>query len=333
MNQFGDPRVKVAFVATGLDYTHPDLVGKVNLDLSRSFVPEDDVLLEQLFPGAHPVAELGFHATHIASSLTCNLSILACIAPDVDLIGVKVLNKDEFGTIGDVVAGIKYAADIRSHVIALPFAMWAPSYDQWDKVWNWGNPEDRADIIAMIRAIAYAKLKGSVVIADASVPFFLYGIDADADGLDVILPAQAGATTVGCTGSDDTWCNISNYGFTLIDIAAPGGLVPVVPNPPPTTFPPEELVWGACSSFSQFGRLPDECASENQPQYLAILGPQPAVGHAAGVAALIASRYHGFAHGFFVNWKLLRTAVDIETPGRDAYSGWGRVDAYRGLTQ
>lgn len=329
MGKFGIPQVKVAVLGAGIDYRHPDLVGKVDLDLSKSFVPSDDILVEQLFPGAHPIADLGFHTTHVAAQISCNVSFMGCVAPGTTLVGVKVLDLNEFGTIGDVVSGIRYAADAGADVIVATFSMWGPSYPQWgDKIWNWGNSEDRADIIAMIRAILYAKLKGSVVIGEASVPFFGFGIDADADGLDVILPAQAGATTIGCSGTEDVWCEISNYGFSLVHAVAPGGYV----DPENPVIPFEEQIWGPCSSFSQFGRLPDECAFENQPQFITIVGPQVSVAHAAGVAALISSRFGGHLPGFFVNYKLLRSTVDIEQPGRDATTGFGRIDALKAVT-
>lgn len=321
-NFYGDPRVEVAVVGAGIDYRHPDLAGRVDLDKSRSFVESDDILVQQLFPGEHPVADLAFHTTHAASQIACNFTNLSCVAPNVTLVGIKVLDLNEFGTIGDVVSGIKYAGDIRADIIAIPFAMWGPSYPQWEKIWNYTNPEDRADIKAMKRAILWAKLRGAAVLSDVSVPFFGFGIDADNDGWDVILPVQAGATGVGCSGSQDVWCEVSNYGFSLVDVVAPGGWV----DPVTEQIPPEENVWGACSSFTQ-GALVDDCAIENQPQYIIIIGPQPAVGHAAGVAALIDSRFRGHLPGFLVDAWLRVTSADIGTPGRDAFTGWGRVDA------
>lgn len=324
---YGDPDVKVALLGAGVDYRHPDLVGKVDLDLSRSFVESDDILVEQLFPGAHPVADLAFHTTFVAAQITCTVRFLGCVAPAVSLVGVKVLDIDEFGTVADVVSGIMYASEIHADVIAMPWAMWGPADTQWNgRIWNMGNAEDRVEIIAMQRAIAWAKSHGAVVVADASVPFGMPGIDADADGLDVILPAQAGATAIGSSGRFDTYGHISNFGFTLVDAVAPGGFVD--PDNPPAH--PREFIWGACSSFSQFGRLKDECAIQNQPQFIIIIGPLVSVGHAAGVAALIASRYPGMPPAFLTQ-KLLHTAVDIETPGPDAFTGFGRVDAWRAI--
>lgn len=328
LGHFGDPRVKVAVVGAGIDYLHPDLVGTVDLDLSKSFVPSDDILVEQLFPGAHPIADLAFHSTFVAGQIACSLSIFACIAPDVTLVGVKVLDLNEEGTIADLVTGILYSASIGSDVIVLPFNYWGLATSNEAKIYNWGNPEDLPELIAVSRAILWARIRGSVLVTEAAMTFEDNPIDADADGLDVIIPAQNGAIAVGASSSLDTWSTLSNFGFSLVDVAAPGGL-----RLDDGTFPPQELIWGACSGFTQSDPFRDSCARENQPQFAIIIGPRTAASQAAGVAALIASRYQGRRHGFFIQRKLFRTAVDIEAPGFDAFTGHGRVDALRGVTQ
>ncbi len=320
--KFGSEDVTVALIGAGVDYRHPDLAGKVDLERSVSFVPSDDALVEANFPGAHPVADTGIHSTHVASQITCNLSIMACVAPNVRLVGVKVLNLNELGTIDALVSGILHAANIRAQVIAIPFVYWGPaSRVPSEKIWSWSNPDDIADIIAVKLAIAYARIRGSVVIAETGVTFGSDPIDADADGLDVILPAQAGALTITGLGRQKTWGGISNYGFSLVDLGAPGG---AAEPPNPATF--EESIWGACTSFSLFPPLFEECAIDVQPQYTLLVGSQMAVGHASGVAALVSSNSGGRTHGFFVQRKLLRTAIDIDEPGRDAKTGRGIID-------
>ncbi len=333
MHFFGDPNVKVALLGAGIDYRHPDLDGKVDLDLSRSFVAEDDALVESLFPGAHPIADLAFHTTHVAGQITCTLTFLTCVAPDVTLVGVKILDFNEEGSIADLVSGIMYAADV-ADVIAIPFTYWGPGAPNGGRVWNWLDQDDRADILAVRRAIQYARRQGALPIAETSTPFFQFGISADTDGFDVILPAQAGALTIGASGRNEIWSNISNYGITLVDAVAPGGWADpnIPPNPVPFS-PFREFIWGACSSFSQFGRLKTECAFENQPQFLVVLGAQGAVGEAAGVAALIESRWGGRVRQGLVQNLLLRTADDIEGEGIDPFTGRGRINAYRAVTE
>lgn len=47
----GSEDVTVAILDGGLDYTYPDLVGRVDLSRSASFIPFDDALVDAFFPG------------------------------------------------------------------------------------------------------------------------------------------------------------------------------------------------------------------------------------------------------------------------------------------
>jgi hypothetical protein len=104
-------------------------------------------------------------------------------------------------------------------------------------------------------------------------------------------------------------------------------------EPPPGV---NVITVGICSSFTQFTRIrdfPSECNKDTGPQYIFSFGSRSAVADAAGVAALIDSRWHGFLPGVLVRAKLLNTADDILEPGIDAFSGHGRVNARRGVTE
>jgi subtilisin family serine protease len=330
--QFGDPAVKVAILGAGIDYRHPDLEGRVDLDLSRSFVPSDDALVQSLFPGAHPIADLAFHTTHVAGQIACNVRFLSCVAPNVTLVGVKVQDFNEEGSIADLVSGIVYGGEV-ADVVLVPFTYWGPGMPGGGPIYNWKNAEDRASILAVRRAVNYATRQGALVVTETSTPFFQFGANADTDDpLDVLIPSQAGALTIGASGRDDVWSNISNYGSTLVDLVAPGGWADptIAPNPVPFS-PFREFIWGACSSFSQFGRLKDECAFANQPQFLVVLGAGPASAHAAAVAALIDSQYGGRLKGGQLKAVLFRSAVDLESPGYDPFTGHGRIDAKKAL--
>lgn len=324
LGSVGDPDVKVAIVSTGIDYTHPELAGKVDLNLSKNFVPEDAAMVEDLFPGAHPIADLGIHGTYVASLIACNAYGQACPAPNVTLVGVGVLNFEETGVLGDLLEGIYYAANIRSDVIVLP--------ELYGRL-HLTDPDEFLEIFALWRAVTYAKLRGAVVFAAPWTYRGELGYDADADGDELLMPAQAGATVVAATGTEDQWSGISTYGYSLIDVAAPGGQVDLDTVQPP----PDVNVFsvGVCSSFTQevrFG-LPATCNKDNPPQYLFSFGVRASVGLAAGVAALIDSESGGRDRGHKVRAQLLRTADDVLDPGRDAYTGHGRVNAFRAVTE
>src|SRR5690606_15946941 len=64
----GSPDVTVAILDTGIDYRHADLAGLVDLDRSVSFATADDPYVRFYFPGAHLVADIGYHGTHVAAT-------------------------------------------------------------------------------------------------------------------------------------------------------------------------------------------------------------------------------------------------------------------------
>lgn len=321
----GDPAVKVAIISSGIDYTHPELEGRTDLDLSRNFVPEDAAQVEELFPGAHPIADLGIHGSYMASIVTCNAFGQSCGAPNVTLVGIKVQDFEEAMRVGDLVTGLVYAADIGCDV-----ALMADRYDL-----DWTNPDDRLDIIALRRAIQYEKLKGTLPVgASWFTTRGELGIDADLDRNALQMPAEGGMLVVASSGTDDRWSGIADFGYSLIDVAAPGGQVDYDTVQPPLD--PFVFSVGVCSSFTQFTRIrnfPEECNKQSGPQYIFSFGSRPAAAHAAAVAALIASRYHGHLNGYFVRQKLLATADDVGDPGVDPYFGHGRVNARRAVTE
>lgn len=195
--------------------------------------------------------------------------------------------------------------------------------------------DDRLDVLAVLRAVLFAQARGSLVIGASwgSVRGEI-GKNADLDPLTLQLPSQAGTLVVQSTGPEDQWSNFTDYGFTLIDVSAPGGYVdPETVQPPPDV---NIFTVGVCSSFTQFTRIfdfPSICNKDTGPQYVFSFGSRSAAADAAGVAALIDSRWHGLAPGFLVRAKLLATADDILEPGRDAFSGHGRVNARRAVTE
>lgn len=91
----------IAVIDTGVDYTHPDLTGKVIK--GYDFVNAD----------ADPMDDNG-HGTHvagIAAAKSNNSYGIAGIAWKANILAVKVLNSQGWGMEFDIAAGIVYAAD------------------------------------------------------------------------------------------------------------------------------------------------------------------------------------------------------------------------------
>lgn len=305
--QLGDPNVTVALVDSGIDYTHQELVGKVDLSRSVSFVPEDDALLASQFPGAHPAADLWFHGTYMADLIACNAVGTACVAPNVTLIAVKVLNFRGEGTIGRIASGVVYAADLGADVINLSFHVLRSLHVRADK----------DDIIVLRRAINYAHERGSAVIGEAGLA--LDAGNADEDLSDVVLPGQAGTLTASATDRNDELSNITDFGRTLVDVAAPAGRF---------TGSALDAVISACSTFSQ--SLPScQRHTPDAPFHYVFLTGFPATAPTtSGVAALVDSAAGGALRGVQIESILKETAVDVGPPGFDAGTGHGRIDAF-----
>lgn len=107
----------IAVIDTGVDLNHEDLSGKIMP--GRSFVGnsvQDD--------NGH-----GTHVSGIAAAATGNSTGVAGVAPDARILPIKVLNGDGVGTVTDVAAGIRFAADSGADVINLSFGEASTSVD------------------------------------------------------------------------------------------------------------------------------------------------------------------------------------------------------------
>jgi len=181
----GTNNVVVAVVDSGVDYTHPDLIGRIDTANDHDFVNGDDDALDD---NGH-----GTHVSGILSATMDNAIGVAGVAPGCRILPVKVLSAAGWGDSAGVAAGIEYAADNGAEIINLSLA----------------GPADRA----MSAAVAYARGKGCIVVAAA-------GNEGSAAGAG--YPARyAGVLGVGAVDSRHARTSFSNYG-TGVDVAAPG---------------------------------------------------------------------------------------------------------------
>jgi len=182
----GSSSVKIAIVDTGVQANHPDLNGKVVN--GYDFVDDDTVAQDG---NGH-----GTHCAGIAAAVTNNGTGIAGVAPNATILAVRVLNNSGSGTLDDVAAGIRYAADAGAQVISLSL----------------GGSSGTSTLQS---AVDYAWSRGSVVVAAAgnsntSAPSY---------------PAYySNAIAVASTTSSDTRSSFSNYG-SWVDVAAPGSSI------------------------------------------------------------------------------------------------------------
>jgi lantibiotic leader peptide-processing serine protease len=306
--RLGSPEVTVAVLDTGISYEHADLIGRVDLSRSVSFVPSDDALVEAYFPGMHPVTDLYYHGTHVAATISSNAVIAAGVTSNVKLLGVKVLGADGSGTFGGVLQGVLWAADHGADVANLSLG---------DAFLRRGNGR----IVSIVQQVFnYANRKGMVVVVAAGNE----SLDLDHDkNLFKSYCSAANVVCVSATGPTfspseagpwtdvDAFAPYSNYGRSSISVAAPGGYW--------------GAIWAACAPTSL---LIPECAGGSYAVGLG--GTSMAAPHVAGLAALIVEDV-GHGRPSRVKAILQQTADDLGTPGTDPQYGKGRINVAKAL--
>jgi subtilisin family serine protease len=289
---------------TGVDPTHLDLEGKVDLNVSTSMVvTEPDIL------------DYNGHGTFVSSQITTNGIGMASVAPEATLCQVKVLDQTGSGLLSDAIAGVIYAADAKADVINMSFGAYFTTKD----------PDFKQITQDFQRAVNYAHRKGVTLVASAG------NGDANGVGIDLAtdprsllqIPAQLhNVISVGATaphaqavGTFDDLASYSNFGFPGVDVFAPGGDLTDGGQI-------EDLIFGACSSFSD-----PACAAGNV--YSLGAGTSFASPLVAGEAAIIESDTPG--HKADLDNCIITSSDKLSRHVPDKIFGFGRVDVLGGI--
>lgn len=285
----GNPDVRVCILDSGMSPTHRDLVGKYDIEASASFVVSEPFL-----------DDLHYHGTFVAGLIATNNIGVSGVAPNVTLVGVKVLNYRASGTISAILQGIMYAVDEAGCDI-INMSLGGYFYK---------NDEGRLHAM-FAKAVNYANRAGALVVASAGNS----GIDLDHVGPLIHIPSQSGrAFSVSATGpynqaNFDVLAAYSNYGVTGADIAAPGGGSPARVT--------ADRILSVCS--------PNRCG--NDRSYLSSSGTSFAAPIASGIAALMDSQEGGDLNAGQLSSRLRRSADDLGKRGVDSIYGHGRANA------
>lgn len=287
----GRRSVVVGDIDTGADFNHPDL--KPNIDLAKS------VSCIGGAPNQSPAAwnDDNGHGTHTAGTIAAarNGRGIVGVAPNVRLAIIKSGDLNGFFFPETVVCAFMWAGTHHINVtnnsyFADPFYWNCPS-----------DPEQRAILEAETRAILFSERHGVLNVAaagnfsddlanptqDRQSPDTIPNPPArPVDKSCIIVPSEvSGVLMVSSTGNLRLKSFYSNYGFGLVQVAAPGGDSILQA----TTAAPNGRVLSTWPSDPTIFCRPSRRIVENGAVYCYLQGTSMASPHVAGVAALVES--------------------------------------------
>jgi lantibiotic leader peptide-processing serine protease len=298
----GKSSVLVGVLDSGIDITHPDLAGQVNVAASASCI--GGVVNTDPAVWANDVIGHGTHVSGNIAGAKNGVGIVG-VAPGVKLAGVKLAVDDEtdpnFGLVfADAMVcaidwSIAHNFDLMNASLTIdPFT--API----DDIFCSDEP-DRAAIVTMVRKAVLAAGKKNITLVASTGNFFLdlAKLKGTTPGstckvLPVQLPRVIGVSSVGYTQSLAFY---SDYGAGAVDLAGPGG-DSSIPDPLVTdttasgqvlsSVPPNSLYYQIAAGWD--GQVQD-CSSGTCSTYAYLQGTSQAAPHVTGVAALAISRF------------------------------------------
>ena len=335
----GSSEVVVGVVDTGVDYTYPDLAeqiwnnpGETGTDdlgrdkrtngvdddgngmiddwrgfdfiNSRDLNGDGDYLDPSDINDADPMDDNG-HGTAVSGvigaqgdndptqDLTTGKSLVG-VNWTVSIMPIKFLSSSGYGSVEDAISAIVYGADQGAHVLNN----------------SWGGP---AGSEGLADAIEYA-------VQDRGVVFVAAAGNDEEDALLHDPAASPHAIAAGSSNYLDERSCFSNFG-TKIDVVAPGG-------ESSRCSPLTDCVLSARWPSENDGRAP-VIGSE---YYLCASGTSLSAPHVSGVAALILSLHPDFTPEE-IRQVLRSSADDVLGAGWDQDSGYGRLNAFRALSE
>ena len=317
---------RVAVLDTGFDTDHVDLVPNINFALSYNFVEGETLTYALPDPFSH-----GTHTAGTVAAADNGFGTIG-VAPEAELVLVKVLGDAGSGTWEDVIAGIVYAADVDADVISMSLGAVLAKHGYFDEdTGEWVTAREVAEQkTAMGRATTYAYQQGATVIASAGNEAIdgdhtadVFHLPSDAPHvISISATAPIGWAVDPSNAFLDYPASYTNYGQSVIEFAAPGGDVAYPGNENCTIAGLTRPCWVFDLVFSTGSNLNPNVAS-----YYWGAGTSMAVPHAAGVAAIIIGMNGGEMHPAQVEAAMAAAADDLGKPGNDDFYGAGRVNA------
>ncbi len=351
--------VKVGIIDSGVDFTHPDLAGGIDMAGSCSFIFSDT-------PTADPqevangdcsnkaaVQDLNGHGTHVSTIIAARENGIGIVgvAPEATIVALKACTIAGYCFADSVAAALRYAGDQRLDVVNL--SLFADPYLYYCA----NDAGQRAILKELMDAARYAQQRGVVIVASAGNEAHDLGHPVEDDispdwppdsaiVRDVgnncrVAPAElTGVVTVSATGVN-TLASYSSVG-SPVNVTAPGGDAGQTPN---TVFGRGRILagWSSTDATGTWEALigANRAVVSGGGRYVWISGTSMSSPHAAGVAALIREVHPNMPQGAVAallassatplacpaNWPVTDPRVCSGGLGQTSFFGAGMVNA------